>query len=59
MPAILMGWRPGWLADAGLHQLDAKGLALDVGERVILDGEAFPPGRYRIEQGPELTFVSV
>ena len=59
MPAILMGWRPGWLADAGLHQLNAEGLALDVGERVILDGEAFPPGRYRIEQGPELTFVSV
>jgi hypothetical protein len=53
-----MGWRPKWLSRAGLHQLDAEGLAVDVAEPVILDGEAFPPGRYRVEQGPELTFVS-
>ncbi len=58
LPAILMGWRPRWLAKAGLHQLEAEALALDVAEPVILDGEAFPPGRYRVEQGPELTFVS-
>ncbi|MBX7481727.1 diacylglycerol/lipid kinase family protein [Qipengyuania qiaonensis] len=58
LPVILMGWRPQWLAEAGLHQLDAEGLAVDVAEPVILDGEAFPPGRYRIEQGPELTFIS-
>ena len=58
LPAVLMGWRPKWLAEAGLHQLDAEGLAIDVAEPVILDGEAFPPGRYRIEQGPELTFIS-
>ncbi|MBQ96051.1 MAG: hypothetical protein CL510_09540 [Actinobacteria bacterium] len=58
LPAILMGWRPGWLAKAGLHQLDAEALAVDVDEPVILDGEAFPPGRYRVGQGPELTFIS-
>ena len=58
LPAILMGWRPRWLAAAGLHQLDAEALAVDVGEPVILDGEVFPPGRYRVEQGPELTFIS-
>lgn len=58
LPAVLMGWRPKWLSRAGLHQLDAEGLAVDVAEPVILDGEAFPPGRYRVEQGPELTFVS-
>jgi len=58
LPAVLMGWRPKWLSRAGLHQLDADGLAVDVAEPVILDGEAFPPGRYRVEQGPELTFVS-
>lgn len=58
LPAIMMGWRPRWLAKAGLHQLDAEALALDVAEPVILDGEAFPPGRYRVEQGPELTFVT-
>ena len=59
LPAILTGWRPRWLADAGLHQLEADGLSLDVAEAVILDGEAFPAGRYRIEQGPDITFVSV
>ena len=57
-PVSLSTWRPKWLSRAGLHQLDADGLAVDVAEPVILDGEAFPPGRYRVEQGPELTFVS-
>jgi len=58
MPFILMGWRPGWLASAGFHQLDAEGLEAEVAEPVILDGEAFPPGRYLIEQGPEIAFIS-
>ena len=58
LPVILMGWRPRWLAKAGLHQLEADALAIDVAEPVILDGEAFPPGRYRVAQGPELTFIS-
>ena len=52
------GWRPAWLAKAGLHQLGAEGLEIEVTEPVILDGEAFPAGRYRVEQGPELTFVT-
>ena len=42
----------------GLHQLGAEGLEIEVTEPVILDGEAFPAGRYRVEQGPELTFVT-
>lgn len=57
-PAILLGWRPDWLAEAGFHQLDAEGFAIDIDEAVILDGEAFPPGRYVVAQGPELTFVT-
>jgi hypothetical protein len=57
-PAILFGWRPAWLADAGFHQLDAEAITVDIDEPVILDGEAFPPGRYVIAQGPELTFVA-
>ena len=39
-------------------ELDAEALAIEVAEPVILDGEAFPAGRYRVEQGPELTFIS-
>lgn len=58
LPAVLTGWRPAWLAKAGLHQLGAEGLEIEVTEPVILDGEAFPAGRYRVEQGPELTFVT-
>lgn len=58
LPAILLGWQPKWLGTAGLHQLDAEGFTLDVAEPVILDGEAFPPGRYTISQGPALTFVT-
>ncbi len=58
LPAICLGWRPSWLPKAGYHQLDPEGFAVDVAEPVILDGEAFPPGRYRILQGPELTFVT-
>jgi diacylglycerol kinase (ATP) len=57
VPAILLGWQPDWLKRAGFHQLDAEGFTLDVAEPVILDGEAFPSGRYVVEQGPELTFV--
>ena len=58
LPAIIKGWRPPWLAQAGLHQGRAEALEMEVAEAVILDGEAFPPGRYRIAQGPELTFVT-
>lgn len=57
IPAILAGWQPGWLAKAGLHQLDAEGFSIDVAEPVIVDGEAFPAGRYHVEQGPNLSFV--
>ena len=57
-PAILLGWRPSWLGEAGFHQLDAEAFAIDIDEAVILDGEAFPPGRYVVGQGPELTFVT-
>ncbi|WP_369026385.1 diacylglycerol kinase family protein [Qipengyuania sp. RANM35] len=57
-PAILFGWRPAWLGEAGFHQLDAEAFSVDIDEAVILDGEAFPPGRYIIGQGPDLTFVT-
>jgi diacylglycerol kinase (ATP) len=57
-PAMLAGWQPAWFEKAGLHRLDAEGFTLDIAEAVILDGEAFPAGRYRIGQGPQLTFVT-
>ena len=32
-------------------------LRLDIGDRFILDGEAFPAGRYQLSLGPKLRFV--
>jgi hypothetical protein len=58
VPAILLGWRPEWLAKGGFHQLSAQSFAIEVGEPVILDGESFPAGTYVVGQGPELTFIA-
>ncbi|WP_324828781.1 diacylglycerol/lipid kinase family protein [Qipengyuania zhejiangensis] len=58
LPAICMGWQPDWLEASGYHQISAERFAMDIDEAVILDGEKFPPGRYIIGQGPELTFVT-
>ena len=58
VPAILAGWHPRWLSGAGLHHLSAEGFAITLDAPFILDGEHFPAGSYRVEQGPELTFVA-
>ncbi|MBX7528157.1 diacylglycerol kinase family protein [Qipengyuania vesicularis] len=58
VPAILAGWHPRWLEREGLHHLSAQGFAITLDSPFILDGEHFPAGSYRIEQGPELTFVA-
>lgn len=57
-PAILAGWHPDWLAGAGMHHLSAEGFTITLDAPFILDGEQFSPGSYRVEQGPELTFVA-
>lgn len=56
-PLLLLGWDGPLLRRNGGHRLGADALDLDLGGSFILDGEAFPPGRYRIEQGPSLRFV--
>ena len=58
VPGILAGWHPGWLGKAGLHHLVSAGFTLDLDGPIILDGEPFPAGSYRVELGPELTFVA-
>ena len=57
LPAILAGYRPQWLPEAGIHQIAAEAFELTTADPFILDGEAFPGGRYRIEQGAPLSFV--
>ena len=58
VPAILAGWHPSWLKRQGLHHVAADGFAMTLDAPFVLDGEHFAPGSYRIEQGPELTFVA-
>lgn len=57
LPAILAGWSPKWLERAGFHVRRTEYYELQIADRFILDGEAFPPGHYRVDQGPELEFV--
>lgn len=58
VPLVLMGKLRGSLRNRGIHQLAASQFTLSIDDQFILDGEAFPAGYYRIEQGPELAFVS-
>ncbi|MEL6530432.1 MAG: diacylglycerol kinase family protein [Pseudomonadota bacterium] len=58
IPAILRGHFQRKLRERGIHQLSASQFTLDIDDQFILDGEAFPAGRYRIGQGPELEFVT-
>lgn len=41
----------------GYHVFGEKAVELDLGDAFILDGEAFPPGQYRMSAGPTLRFV--
>lgn len=58
VPAILLGLRNRFLARNGAHQIDVDAVEMEIGGSFILDGEAFPPGRYLMEQGPLLRFVT-
>ena len=57
IPAIACGWDGPWLERMGLHRCEATRIVLDLGDRFILDGEAFPAGSYEITPGPRLSFV--
>lgn len=57
MPAALTGHGPAWLEQWGLHRLTADPVDIAVADEIILDGEAFPAGRYRLSSGPELRFL--
>lgn len=57
LPAVLAGYRPKWLAKAGLHQLLTDRFEIALDDQFILDGETFPAGRYSVEKGPTLSFV--
>jgi hypothetical protein len=58
IPLVLTGRLKNGLRERGIHQVAATHFSLSIDGQFILDGEAFPAGDYRIEQGPELAFVA-
>jgi len=57
MPLIVAGRAGAGTTKLGYHSLGTDALELEIGDRFILDGEAFPPGSYRLSVGPKLRFV--
>lgn len=41
----------------GYHAIGTDSMAFEIGDRFILDGEAFPAGSYRMKAGSKLRFV--
>ncbi|WP_394730343.1 diacylglycerol/lipid kinase family protein [Altererythrobacter sp. GH1-8] len=58
LPFIVAGWTPKDLRERGFHRVVASGFTMELDEPFILDGEAFPAGRYEVSTGPELSFVA-
>ena len=58
LPAILFEFGPKNLRKRGFHQLVAQSFEMELDDHFILDGAAFPAGRYRVETGPEIDFVA-
>jgi hypothetical protein len=57
VPAVAFGRQPRRPERLGYHWLALDSYVMTLEDRFILDGEAFPPGAYRVSQGPELRFV--
>lgn len=57
LPLVFRGTIGEGLRRRGYHVFGMDKMQVDLGERFILDGEAFPPGQYDISLGPKLRFV--
>ena len=58
LPFIVAGWTPKNMRERGMHRVATSGFTMEIDEPFILDGEAFPAGRYTVATGPELSFVA-
>lgn len=57
IPPVLAGWdRPGF-AKLGVHRGSVNEAVVDVDGSFILDGEAFPAGRYCLRLGPKIQYI--
>lgn len=57
LPAMMFGFSARFLPRNGAQRFCANDIELDIGGTFILDGEAFPAGRYIVEEGPLIDFV--
>ena len=57
LPLVFRGLISPRMRSFGYHVAPADGLQVDIADSFILDGEAFPGGRYRLSLGPKLRFV--
>lgn len=58
LPFLFAGWDKPFFARFGVHRGAGDEAVIEVEDRFILDGEAFPPGRYRLRPGPLLRFAA-
>ena len=57
VPGLLTGWdRPGF-AKLGVHRGAVDEALAELDGSFILDGEAFPAGRYHLRMGPKIQFI--
>lgn len=54
---ILYGLGNRFMARRGIHRHITNAIDIELGGAFILDGEAFPAGRYILDEGPPLTFI--
>jgi diacylglycerol kinase (ATP) len=57
LPLIFRGRIAPSVLRKGMHVYGGEGFEIDLSEAFILDGEAFPPGHYRVFAGPLLRFI--
>lgn len=57
LPMMIRGKISEGMRRAGYQVVESDSIQLDISDRFILDGEAFPGGRYQLSLGPKLRFV--
>ncbi|MEO7553007.1 MAG: diacylglycerol kinase family protein [Alteraurantiacibacter sp.] len=57
LPLIFRGHISQTVLRKGMHLYGGEQFEIELSEAFILDGEAFPPGHYRVFAGPRLRFI--
>ncbi len=57
-PIAGLGWQHPVLEKSGIHRGSSHSYTIEVEDPLILDGERYPAGSYRITAGPELRFIT-